>query len=153
MQHGSTDGTPVANWTDRFQDSNSGEYVMGLLNQQGNRVGAQADALPDDQKKLLQDTEKRLATMFKEQADKGTPLSQGQMDYMKSKAIDDLYTAGQLGDGIGKANKQYLEIYDYAKQTEANMFLKWGVPLPNDASQTAVNNSPFNANRQQAAQK
>lgn len=143
--NGSKDGTPIADWTTVQQDIGAAQYAGQLASKQSGVVGQALEKATPDEKAALKAEEERLAAMFKQSADQGNPLTQHQRDYLTSHAIDGLYTSGKVGAGIGDANKQYLELNKFQSQTEANLYLKWGQPLPADASAQAVNASPFNA--------
>lgn len=147
FQNGSQDGTPLSNSTDRFQDMGSAEYVGKLASKQAGQVGTAIEAASPEEQKLLKATEDNLAKLFQKSADEGKPLSQQQRDLMTSTAIDNLYKEGHIKAGVGDANRKYLEMNKFQGQTEANLFLKWNLPLPAGTSKEAVDNSPFNAAR------
>lgn len=150
--NGSKDGTPIADWTTVQQDIGAAQYAGQLAQKQAGVLGQAIERATPEEQAVLKAEEERLATTFKQLADQGNPLTQHQRDYLTSHAIDGLYTSGKVKAGIGDANKQYLELNKFQSQTEANLYLKWGQPLPADASAAAVNASPFNAaNRQPAA--
>lgn len=151
--NGSQDGTPIADWTTVQQDIGAAQFAGQLASKQAGVVGQAIERATPEEQAALKAEEERLAAMFKQSADQGNPLTQHQRDYLTSHAIDNLYSSGKVGAGIGDANRQYLELNKYQSQTEANLYLKWGQPLPADASAAAVNASPFNANNRQAAQK
>lgn len=150
--NGSQDGTPIADWTSVQQDIGAAQFAGQLASKQAGVLGQAIERSTPEEQATLKAEEERLAAMFKQSADQGNPLTQHQRDYLTSHAIDNLYSSGKVGAGIGDANRQYLELNKYQSQTEANLYLKWGQPLPAGASAAAVNASPFNANNRQAAQ-
>lgn len=147
--NGSQDGTPIASWTSVQQDIGAAQYAGQLASKQSGVVGKAIEAATPDEQKALKAEEERLAKLFTEASNQGHPISQQQRDLVTSQAIDKLYTDGTIGKGVGEANKKYLELNQFQSQTEANLYLKWGQPMPADMSRDAVAKSPFN----KAAQK
>ena len=148
-RNGSRDGTPIADWTNIYQDMSSAQYAGQLAGKQAGVVGQAIEQAPAGEKALLKTTEENLAAVFQKAINEGKPLSQNQRDLMTSTAIDNLFQEGKVGAGVGNANRQYLELNRFQSQTEANLYLKWNQPLPADLSREAVEKSPYNAaNRQ-----
>lgn len=148
-ENGTLDGTPVTPRSS-FQEDQFNTDVLSRLNQRAaGRVMDEARGASPREFNALQRNEGQLQAYLQQQAEQGRGFSGAQVNRMRAEGIENLYQDGQVGQGIGQANREYLELLDAWERSEANQQMKYGVgPLPG-LSDRAYAESPFNPQRQQ----
>ncbi len=146
--NGSRDGTPVADWTSPQEDIGAGNYLTGLMDKQGDILLHELrNATPEERAALKVEEEKLVALERQREAD-GKPMTGREKMAFQNEYTERLYSEGKVGDRLGRANREMMEISRYGDQTFANMFLKAGAPIPPDMPKEFIDRSPYNRNNQ-----
>ena len=88
--------------------------------------------------------------LIQKRAEEGNPMTGREKLEYQLNSVERLYSEGKVNHWLGQSNRRSIETQRYLDQTNANIFLKWGMPVPKNIPQWAVENSPYNANKQQA---
>lgn len=147
-ENGTLDGTPVTPRSS-FQEDQFSADMLTLLNQRAaGRVMDEARRGSPREFQALQRHEGQLQEYLQQQGAQGKGYSPSQINRMRAEGIENLYQGGQVGQGIGQANREYMELLEAWERSEANQQFKYGVgPMPGLAPQT-YQESPFNPQRQ-----
>lgn len=149
-ENGTLDGTPVTPRSSFQEDQFSTDALSRLNQRAAGRVMDEARNASPREFNSLQRNEGQLQGYLQAQSEQGRGFSPAEVNRMRAQGIENLFQDGQVGQGIGQANREYLELLDAWERSEANQQLKYGVgPLPG-LSEQSYRESPFNPQRREA---
>ena len=149
-ENGTLDGTPITPRSSFQEDQFSTDALSRLNQRAAGRVMDEARNASPREFNALQRNEGQLQGFLQAQAEQGRGFSPAEINRMRAQGIENLFQDGQVGQGVGQANREYLELLDAWERSEANQQLKYGVgPLPG-LSENSFRESPFNPHRREA---
>ncbi|MBT9582315.1 DnaJ domain-containing protein [bacterium] len=147
-ENGTLDGTPVTPHSSFHEDQFHTDALSRLNQRAAGRVMQEAQAASPREFNALQRNEGQLQGYLQQQTEQGRGFSGAEVHRMRAEGIENLYQDGQVGQGIGQANREHLELLEAWERSEANQQMKYGVgPMPG-LSPRAYQESPFNPQRQ-----
>lgn len=147
-QDGTLDGTPVTPNTGFQQDRFHTEMLARLSGRADGRLAEATQFASPREFQALQQNENRLEDYLGFQAAQGQQFSPLEVNNMRSQGIEQLYQDGAVGQGIGQANREALELQEAAQRSQANVDLKYGMGPQDGMPRRAYDESPFNSDRQ-----
>lgn len=151
-ENGTLDGTPVTPYSSFHEDQFHGDVLNRLNQRAAGRVMDEARMASPREFKALQRNESQMQDFLQQQTQQGRFFSGSEVNRMRAEGIENLYQEGQVGQGVGQANREYLELLDAWERTEANQHLKYGVGPQPGLPRRAYQESPFNPQRQSPPQ-
>ena len=151
-ENGSLDGTPITPHSSFHEDQFHGDALNRLNQRAAGRVMDEARMASPREFNALQRNEGQLQNYLQQQAQQGRGFSGSEVNRMRAEGVENLYQDGQVGQGIGQANREYLELLEAWERSEANQQLKYGVGPQPGLPPRAYQESPFNPQRQQPPQ-
>lgn len=147
-ENGTLDGTPITPYSSFHEDQFHTDALSRLNQRAAGRVMDEARGASPREFGALQRNEGRLQGYLQQQAEQGRGFSGAEVNRLRAEGIETLYQDGQVGQGIGQANREYLELMEVWERSEANQQLKYGVgPFPG-LPPRAYQESPFNPQRE-----
>jgi len=147
-ENGTLDGTPVTPRSGFAEDRFHTEALHRLAQRAEGRVHAEARQAQPREFNALQRHEGQLQNYLRQQAEQGQIFNPTEVRRMRAEGVEVLYQEGQVGQGIGQANREYLELLEAWDRSQANQDLKYGAPPQPGPSRQAYQQSPFNAQRE-----
>lgn len=147
-ENGTLDGTPVTPYSS-FPEDQFHTDVLSRLNQRAaGRVMDEARMAPPREFNALQRNEGQLQQYVQDQNAQGRGFSPAEINRLRAQGIETLYQDGQVGQGVGQANREYMELLEAWERSEANQQLKYGMGPQAGLSPGSFQQSPFNPQRQ-----
>ena len=149
-QAGTLDGTPVTPYSNFQQDQFHTEMLSRLSQDAAMRLREESRSASPREFQALQQNESRLQDYLGYMKEQGQPFSRAEVNRMRSEGIEQLYEEGKVGQGIGQANRENLELVNAFERSEANLRLKYGEGAGPGLNSQVYRESPFNPAREPA---